>query len=71
MVNENSMSRLNKLINAFGNLPAIAEGIKNKVFTKDDVEQIADIRWSICDRCEFIDRKGGSLCNARYSSLLC
>jgi hypothetical protein len=52
------MGRFNKLINAFGNLPAIAEGIKNKVFTKDDVEEIADVRWSICDSCEYIDRRG-------------
>ena len=42
-------SRLNKLINAFGNLPAIAEGIKNRVFTNDDVEDIAWKRWEICN----------------------
>ena len=34
-------SRLNKLIGAFGNLPAIAEGIKNRIFTNEDVEEIA------------------------------
>ena len=51
-------SRLNKLINAFGNLPAIAEGIKNKVFTKDDVEDIAWKRWEICTKCELFDDKG-------------
>ena len=33
-------SRLNKLIGAFGNLPAIAEGIKNRIFTNEDVEEI-------------------------------
>ena len=54
------MGRLNKLINAFGNISAIAEGIKNRVFTKEDVEQIASIRWSICDTCEFKDTKGDS-----------
>ncbi len=54
------MGRLNKLINAFGNISAIAEGIKNRVFTKEDVEQIAAIRWSICDTCEFKDTKGDS-----------
>jgi len=52
------MGRFNKLINAFGNISAIAEGIKNRVFTKEDVEQIAAIRWSICDTCEFKDTKG-------------
>tara|TARA_R100001244_G_scaffold8989_2_gene11079 strand:+ start:2953 stop:3264 length:312 start_codon:yes stop_codon:yes gene_type:complete len=54
------MGRFNKLINAFGNIPAIVEGIRNKVFTKEDVEHIADIRWSICDKCEFLDTKGDS-----------
>tara|TARA_Y100001938_G_C8066340_1_gene420409 strand:+ start:1410 stop:1724 length:315 start_codon:yes stop_codon:yes gene_type:complete len=51
-------SRLNKLIGAFGNLPAIAEGIKNRVFTNDDVEEIAWKRWEICTRCELFDKVG-------------
>ena len=34
------MGRFNKLINAFGNMPSILEGIKNKVFTKEDVEEV-------------------------------
>jgi hypothetical protein len=38
------MSRLNKLIGAFGNLPSIMEGIKNRVFTNKEVEEIARIR---------------------------
>ena len=44
------MKRFNQLINAFGNMPAIYEGIKNRVFVREDVEQIAAIRWSICQR---------------------
>ena len=52
------MGRINKLINAFGNLDLIYEGIKNKVFVKDDVEQIAKIRWDICTNCELFDTVG-------------
>ena len=39
------MGRFNKLINAFGNMPSILEGIKNKIFTKEDIEEVASIRW--------------------------
>tara|TARA_Y100001938_G_C8073116_1_gene424352 strand:- start:115 stop:432 length:318 start_codon:yes stop_codon:yes gene_type:complete len=52
------MNRINKLINAFGNLPAIAEGIKNRIFTKDDVEDIAWKRWKICSTCAHFDTVG-------------
>ena len=52
------MGRFNNLINAFGNLDKIYEGIKNKVFVKDDIEQIASIRWNICKTCELFDTKG-------------
>ena len=52
------MSRLNKLINAFGNMPQIFEGIRNKVFTKSEVEEIAMIRWDICTRCRNFDTVG-------------
>ena len=53
-------SRLNKLIGAFGNLPAIAEGIKNRIFTNEDVEEIAWRRWEICTKCELLDTKGNT-----------
>ena len=52
------MGRFNNLINAFGNLDKIYEGIKNKVFVKEDVEQIASIRWDICTNCNLFDTKG-------------
>ena len=52
------MGRFNKLIGAFGNIPQILEGIKNKVFSKDDVEEIASMRWSICDTCQYVDHVG-------------
>ena len=52
------MGRFNNLINAFGNLDKIYEGIKNKVFVKEDVEQIASIRWDICTNCDLFDTTG-------------
>ena len=39
-------------------MPAIYEGIKNRIFVKEDIEQIAAIRWSICQQCSQLDRKG-------------
>ncbi len=52
------MNRFNKLINAFGNMPQILEGIRNKVFTKAEIEEIAKIRWDICTRCKNFDPVG-------------
>jgi len=54
------VSRFNKLIGAFGNLPSIMEGIKNRVFTNNEVEEIAKIRWDICTRCRNFDTIGSS-----------
>ena len=36
----------------------IAEGIKNNLFKKADIEQIAAVRSDICNFCEYIDHKG-------------
>jgi len=52
------MRRFNQLIGAFGNMPAIYEGIKNRIFKSEDVEQIAAIRWSICQECPKLDTQG-------------
>jgi len=52
------VGRFNQLINAFGNIPAIYEGVKNKIFKKEDVEHIAAIRWGICTKCNLFDTKG-------------
>ena len=54
------MSRFNKLRGAFGNMPQILEGIKNRVFTRDDVEEIAKIRGNICEQCHNFDMIGNS-----------
>jgi hypothetical protein len=50
--------RINQLINAFGNMPAIYEGIRNRIFKREDVEEIAAIRWSICKTCQHLDTIG-------------
>ena len=36
----------------------ILEGIKNKIFKKEDVELIANERLDICKKCPHIDLKG-------------
>ena len=54
------MGRFNKLIGAFGNIPSILEGIKNRIFTNDDVEEIAKIRGNICETCHNFDTIGNS-----------
>ena len=45
-------------VDAFGNIKQIAEGVKNKIFKKADVEQIADIRWLECSICPALDVVG-------------
>ena len=50
--------RLNKLLGAFGNLDKIAEGLKNKIFKKEHVEEIAKLRWMDCATCEHLDETG-------------
>jgi len=52
------VGRINQLIAAFGNMPAIYEGIRNRIFKKEDVEQIAAIRWNICRECNHLDKSG-------------
>lgn len=49
---------MNSVIRIWKNKGEIFEGIKNSIFTKDDVENIANERMYICDSCEHIDRKG-------------
>jgi len=52
--------RINKLLGALGNLDKIAEGIKNKIFKRDDVEAIAKMRYMECKSCPFLDKEGSS-----------
>ena len=50
--------RLNKIIAAFGNIDQIIEGVKNKIFKREDVEDIANIRWMECLKCPALNEKG-------------
>jgi len=52
--------KINKILGAFGNLDKIAEGVKNKIFKKEHVEEIANIRWLDCSTCEHLDTVGDS-----------
>jgi hypothetical protein len=52
--------RISKLLSALGNAKQIAEGVKNKIFKKDDVEAVAKLRWMECKVCPLLDKKGKS-----------
>jgi len=36
----------------------ILEGVKNSIFKKEDVEEIAQLRMQICMKCELLDVQG-------------
>jgi len=46
------------LLDVWKNKSSILEGIKNSVFKKETVEQIANARFVICSACPHIDRDG-------------
>jgi hypothetical protein len=52
------MSLTNNILVIWKNKGQILEGIKNSVFKKEDVEQLADHRMGICVGCELFDEKG-------------
>lgn len=49
---------ISKLLNGVKNISEVYEGVKNSVFKRDYVEQIADHRWQICKECEHLDTVG-------------
>lgn len=51
---------IKKLLNAFKNLDQIKEGVLNTIFTKKEVEIIADERLKICLKCEHFDNQGSN-----------
>jgi hypothetical protein len=51
---------MNNAIKIWKSRGAILEGIKNNIFKKEDVENIAAIRADICNFCTFLDNKGSS-----------
>lgn len=46
------------LIKVWKNRNKILEGVRNKIFKKEHVEEIASHRFAICKDCEFIDHTG-------------
>ena|ERR1017187_6532510 len=50
----------NNIIKIWKNKGKILEGIKNSIFTKKDVEEIAELRMEICKVCPHIDTRGSS-----------
>ena len=48
------------LIRIWKNKGKIYEGIKNSLFKKEHIEEIAKERMSICKACPFIDLQGGN-----------
>tara|TARA_R100000231_G_C5313705_1_gene161238 strand:- start:270 stop:662 length:393 start_codon:yes stop_codon:yes gene_type:complete len=50
--------RISKLIGALGNLKQISEGVRNKIFKKEDVEAVAKLRWQECKICPLLDKVG-------------
>ena len=49
---------MNNLITIWKNKGQIMEGIKNSIFKKEDVEEIAMQRMTICKNCSLYDYKG-------------
>ncbi len=49
--------KLNKI---WSNRKAILEGIKNSVFKKEQIEQVAAERKAVCDICPDLDKEGSS-----------
>lgn len=51
---------MSKLKTVWNNRKKIMEGVKNNVFKKEHIEEIASERISICKACPFIDEEGSS-----------
>lgn len=49
---------MNTLIRAWANRGQIVEGIKNSIFKKEDIEEVAALRNEICRTCPNFDTKG-------------
>ena len=51
--------KINKLLKGLRNIDHIVDGIKNNMFKKPWIEEIADHRWLICKECPLLDTIGG------------
>ena len=47
--------KINKLFKGLKNIDHIVDGIKNNMFKKPWIEEIANHRWMICKGCEHLD----------------
>ena len=54
----------------WNNKAAIAEGIKNKIFKKEDIEEVFNERMDICNVCPALNTDG-SLCAVKGSQPCC
>ena len=61
---------ISKLLNGVKNIKEVYEGVKNSMFKKDYVEQIADHRWQVCKECALLDVEG-SKCAAPGTQPCC
>ena len=46
------------LIKVWKNKGKILEGVKNRIFKKEHIEEVFNERMEICKKCPFIDEKG-------------
>lgn len=49
---------LNNAIKIWKERNKILEGVRNSVFKKEHVEEIAAFRFSVCESCPLIDKEG-------------
>lgn len=49
---------IKKLMEAFKNIDKIGEGIYRTIFTKKEVEIVAEERMKICNNCQLLDTQG-------------
>lgn len=52
------MSLRENIIRVWKSKGQILEGVTNSIFKKEDVEQIAQQRMQICEKCELLDVQG-------------
>lgn len=52
------MSLRENIIRVWKNKGQILEGVTNSIFRKEDVEQIAQQRMQICEKCALLDVQG-------------
>lgn len=50
--------RIDKLLNGVKNIKQVYEGVKNRMFKKQYIEDIADYRWKQCKDCDELDLTG-------------